>query len=77
MSHARRHPAGMHPRFENADTRIKYYEQKIELLEGLLYKNKIPVTRNRLMGKIAKAKQLLRDEFEIYRPAQDAKKKRS
>ena len=77
MSHASKHPAGMHPRFENADTRIKYYEQKIELLEGLLHKNRIPVTHNRLMGKIAKAKQLLRDEFEIYRPAQDTKKKRS
>ena len=67
----------MHPRFENADTRIKYYEQKIELMQGLLHKSKITVTRNRLNGKIAKTEELLRDEFEIYRPAEDAKKKRS
>ena len=81
MSHASKHPAGMHPWgklcFENADSRIKYYEQKIELLQGLLHKSKITVTRNRLIGKIANVNQLLRDEFEIYRPAQDAKKKRS
>ena len=81
MSHASKHPAGMHPWgklcCENADSRIQYYEQKIELLQGLLHNSNIPVTRNRLMGKIAKAKQLLRDEFEIYRPAQDAENKRS
>ena len=77
MSHASKHPAGMHPRFDNADSRIEYYQQHIQLLQGLLHNSKIPKTRNRLIGKIAKMEELLRDEFEIYRPAQDAKKKRS
>ena len=77
MSHASKHPAGMHPRFENADTRIEYYQQHIQLLQGLLHNSTIPVTRDRLIGKIAKMEELLRDEFEIYRPAQDAENERS
>ena len=81
MSHASKHLAGMHPWgklcFENADSRIQYYEQKIELLQRLLHNSNIPLTRNRLIVKIAESKQLLRNEYEIYRPAQDAKKTRS